>query len=82
MTPTFGPNSSSRDLLMANALDAMDALRKAIETVQYLAPHGRDYHTRGPEALPAAQAEHTYWLASLEHILEGVTATAEHIDQQ
>ncbi len=65
MTPSIHLNGTTRDLLLDQAVDAIGALRTAIEAVMRTAPNARDYYPQGPDAFTKASAEHQDRLSRL-----------------
>jgi hypothetical protein len=70
MTPSLHLNGTTRDVLLDQTVDAIGALRTAIEAVMRIAPHARDYYPQGPDAFTKARAEHQQRLACLVTLKE------------
>jgi hypothetical protein len=77
MTPSVHLNGSSKEHLVEDLCAAGDAVRLAIEKLEWAAPNGRDYYPQGPGAFPQALREH---VARVAH-LRGVLAELEEIAQ-
>jgi len=56
LTPTLHLNGSGGEALARALRDAVEALYAAERAVREVAPNGRDYYVRGPEAPIAADA--------------------------
>jgi hypothetical protein len=81
--PSVHLNGTSRDALIRQLLDAHDALRQAVETMQDGAPHARDYYTQAdPDAFTKARNAHFARLAKIEDVQNELFALAEAIDEQ
>ena len=52
--PTIHLNGTDPKTLLGDAINAMDALRTAIEALDKTAPNGRDYYPQGSDALGLA----------------------------
>jgi len=82
--PTVHLNGTNGAELRDRLLDAVIALRAAMNAMYDAAPHGRDYYVQGDGATSAAMREHADRLAivgevarELETICEGVLAQLE-----
>jgi len=53
--PTVHLNGTSRDSLVQQRLNLIDALGDVEKAIGKAWPHGRDYYPQGPDALSAAQ---------------------------
>ena len=53
--PTVHLNGTSRDSLVQQRLDIVQALFEVEKVIGQAWPHGRDYYPQGPDALSAAQ---------------------------
>lgn len=58
ITPTIHLNGTARADLFSGYMDAVEALRGAVEAVRRTAPNGRDYYLQGPDAILQADREH------------------------
>ena len=77
--PTIHSNGTSRDALLADYRNALNALREARAKLQDAAPNGRDYYPQGNEAIVAASREHRARMAKLEEVTREITEIGEAV---
>lgn len=80
--PQINLNGTDGGDLADEYMRAINAVTDAIQTVQAVTVHGRDYQTLGPEAYPAAHLEHVSRLARLLTVRDELTAIALNIAEQ
>lgn len=77
--PTIHMNGTSKDALLKDLLEVLEALRKAQDALQKAGPNGRDYYPQGDHALRQAQAEHRERMVKLNQIYSEIEQLAEHV---
>ncbi|MBP7649697.1 MAG: hypothetical protein KA744_07615 [Phenylobacterium sp.] len=81
--PTVNLNGTSKGDLLEQQVEAMEAIRAAIEAAQQACPNGRDYVPQGsPEAQAALQralVEHCDRVSRLQVLLKEYETIAEHV---
>ena len=78
--PTVHLNGTSREELMEQLLNAVEALRVAIDAVSAACPNGRDYYVQGPDATQEALRQHANRLHNLTAVRVELNEIAEAID--
>jgi hypothetical protein len=82
VTPTININGSNA-LQLKDALDdALWSLKDAFEALNKCAPHGRDYHMQGPDALRIAIQQHFSRMQRLADISAELSAITLSIQDQ
>jgi len=81
--PQININGTAKSDLLEQQVEAMEAIRAAVEAVQASCPNGRDYT---PQGSPAAQAafqraisEHCDRITRLQAVLKEIETIAEHL---
>lgn len=77
--PTIHLNGTARSDLLAQHIDAMFAVRGAIQALQLACPNGRDYYPQGADYTNVAMDAHAKRLDALQVILADLEAIALHI---
>jgi len=67
---------------LGDAINAMDALRTAIEALDKTAPNGRDYYPQGGDALGLAFGEYLLRRDSLCNVLKELEQIAEYLSDK
>lgn len=80
--PVVHKNGTSRDALLEQLTDLMQALRDAEDALGRASPNGRDYYPLGHNALRDAQNKHREWAVALRKIYQEVEQAAEHVADQ
>ena len=80
--PTVHLNGTSRDSLVKQRRDIIDALGDVETAIRQAWPHGRDYYTQGPDALPAAQQVWRERWNLVADLQEEIVQEALRIDRQ
>lgn len=79
MKPTINMNGTSAGELAKQARECGLSLRKAVDALCAMAPHGRDYqHDATGDAYRVARAEHEVRIAAVRVVLAEVTELFEH----
>jgi hypothetical protein len=82
MTPTIHLNGTSKGNLLHYLGEAHSAIMEAQRKLADAAPNGRDYYVQSPQALYAAQDEHSARMQKLEDVKLDLEALCEAIDRQ
>lgn len=77
--PTIHLNGTSRESLVSDLLDALQALEEAERALQHTCPNGRDYYPQGPGAITEAMRQHTARMGKLYEVRQELSAIAEAI---
>jgi hypothetical protein len=77
--PTIHLNGTSRESLVSDLLDALQALEAAERALQHTYPNGRDYYPQGPGAITEALRQHTAGMGRLHEVRRELSAIAEAI---
>lgn len=80
--PTIHLNGTDATTLLGDAINAMDALRNAIEALDKTAPNGRDYYPQGSDALGLAFGEYLLRRDSLCNVLKELERIAEYLSDK
>ncbi len=81
--PLININGTSADELLAQIINAMTAVRKAMQVVTDAAPHGRDYQTASDgSAFRLATNEHRSRLLRLTEISNELDSIGQQICEQ
>ena len=80
--PTIHLNGTDATTLLRDAINAMDALRTAIEALDKTAPNGRDYYPQGGDALGLAFGEYLLRRDSLCNVLKELEQIAEYLSDK
>ena len=80
--PTIHLNGSDPKDLLGQVLNAMDAIRNAIEALHKTAPNGRDYYPQGNDALGLAHGEYFDRLEHLSIVLRELEKIAEYLSDK
>ena len=76
MVPTIHMNGTSKESLLDDACNVMNAIYKAIDVACAAAPNARDYYTQGNEAYSKARDEHDARIERLEAVRKEYEALA------
>jgi len=79
ITPLVHLNGTSRDELIEQACNVIDALHDAGAALAKAAPNARDYYLGGPELLAQAQAQHDARMGALKALIADMEAQAQAI---
>ncbi len=73
--PTVHLNGTSKQALLDQQIDAINALRAAKAAIMFAAPHSRDYYVKadGANAYSRAVAEHSLRIRAIDHIINDLT---------
>jgi hypothetical protein len=82
MIPTIHLNGTNKADLIEALCDAHTAVMEAQRKLANAAPNGRDYYVQSPQALYAAQDEHSARMQKLEDVKLDLEALCEAIDRQ
>lgn len=82
MFPLVHLNGTSGEELFRQAADACAAVRRALEKLHEMRPHGRDYYPQGTAALHAAEIEHAERVGALKGVLKELEEIAENVRDQ
>lgn len=77
--PTVHMNGTSRESLMKQQLDVINAIDAALEAMRHAMPHGRDYYPKGDDAIRCASAEWATHHHQLSNIRDHYQQIAEHL---
>ena len=77
--PTIHLNGTSRETLVNDLCDALEALSKAITAVAKTCPNGRDYYVQGPDAIQEALRQHANRLHNLTAVKNELNEIAEEL---
>lgn len=77
--PAVNLNGTSQRELLEGYLDAMDGVRKALETLRKTIPNGRDYQTLPDGVFRQAQKEHVDRAKRLDSVYKELEMIAESI---
>ncbi len=80
--PTVHLNGTSRDSLVQQRLDLIDALRDVEKAIVQAWPHGRDYYPQGPDALFAAQRVWTKRMNVIDALRDEIAEESQGIFDQ
>jgi len=79
--PTVHLNGTSKNALREQALDAVEALDKALKAMAEAAPNGRDFYPQGEVVLVQAQVEHRARMKEVEQVASEYRAMVNAIDE-
>ena len=79
MVPTIHMNGTSRESLIEQLCNAVDAMHDAGKLLAAAAPNGRDYYPQGNDAIYKASKDHEARMASLRKIIDELSAIAYEI---
>jgi len=79
--PTVHLNGTSRDSLVKQRVNIIDALLGVEKAISQAWPHGRDFYPQGPDALSAAQQVWHERANILSDLREKITEEALLIDR-
>lgn len=82
IAPTIHLNGTSKASLMAEYLAALEAMRNAIEAVQAITVHGRDFYVKEEGALLKATSQKRKQLTALDSVYAELEQIALMIDEQ
>jgi len=82
LTPTLHLNGSGGAALACALRDAVEALCVAERAVREVAPNGRDYYVRGPEAPSAADAAYCALARDLGRVATVITEVYLGVEDQ
>jgi len=82
LTPTLHLNGSGGEALARALRDAAEALCVAERAVREVAPNGRDYYVRGPEAPSAADAAYHALARDLSRVTTVITEVYLGVEDQ
>jgi hypothetical protein len=82
MIPTIHSNGSGKAALLDELHEAGVALDKAIEAVQQVTVHGRDYYVQGPAAYTQAREEMDRRLSALRQVQDDLFCMYAALDAQ
>jgi len=80
--PTVHLNGTNADVLLQEAQDAVDALRKALDAIAFARPHGRDYYPQGQDVANAAEQAHIQRVERVRDVLAHYERLAIEVYQQ
>ena len=78
-TPTVHMNGTSRDALLDQLFDAINAIHEAGKKLARACPNGRDYYTQGAAALNEALLQHEGRMAKLKSVTDELKEIAEQM---
>ena len=79
LVPTIHMNGTSRDVLIDQAVDGLNALDAALVVLRATGPNGRDFYPQGPEAIVAAMAAHRELIERVQSAYDDLKTMAEAI---
>lgn len=82
MIPTVHINGTTGEVLAEQYDSALEAVRKALDTLCDTGPNSRDYYVQGPDAGLAAQREHEARVAALKKVAGELAEIREGIQDQ
>ncbi len=82
LIPTVHLNGTPGERLRDQYMDAVEAVRKAVDAVCDAGPNARDYYVQGPDAGLAAQREHEARIKALKTVRDELASIAEGIQDQ
>jgi len=77
--PHIHSNGTSRDVLVDDLCDAMNAIGDALNAIRDTAPNRRDYYTLPPVVWENAVAQHKARMDKLREVLNELEAIAEAV---
>jgi hypothetical protein len=77
--PTIHLNGTSRESLVSDLRNALQALEAAEKALQHIHPNGRDYYPQGPGAITEAMEQHMARVGKLYEVRRELRAIAEAI---
>jgi len=80
--PIVNLNGTSGAELAEQCKAAWAALQDALQALQGMAPHGRDYQTAGPTSYNIARAQHEDRVRRLESVKEEIMEVYDFIEKQ
>ncbi len=80
--PTVHLNGTSRNSLVQQRIDLIDALENVEKAIALAWPHGRDYYPQGPDALFVAQRAWTKRMNVINTLREEITEESQRIFDQ
>jgi hypothetical protein len=80
--PRIHLNGSSAESLIADYLQAFDAVALAVKALERVDVNGRDYYVINSEAASVAMREHRERLAKLRTVRDELMDIAVHIQRQ
>lgn len=75
--PTIHRNGTSQEDLLTEPMDAISALRHAIDKLPN--PNGRDYYPQGDDKISEAIGQERVWRSALQAVLSDLERYAEGI---
>ncbi|MBO0784324.1 MAG: hypothetical protein J2P37_36440 [Ktedonobacteraceae bacterium] len=82
MIPVVHLNGTSRDELLKQITDAIEAVNTAMGALQKAAPHGRDYYVQSSTAIMTAMNQHYDRLEKLRDVRDELQRIGEAIIDQ
>lgn len=79
--PSIHLNGTSAESLFKDYLGAYEAVSHALDALQKIPPHGRDYYVQPGDPYPAARAEHDARLQKLQDVKDDLEALALHCQE-
>ena len=70
--PTVHINGTSKKELMAGYRAQLDALEKALDSMRWNSPNGRDYYPQGPDAINEAAKEHAARMQKVQSVYDEI----------
>ncbi len=82
VVPVINLNGTSPDQLIAECMEAREALRVAISALNRMMPHGRDYQTEPRGVYESAAAQHRQRIAKVQTIYDELQFIALAVQEQ
>lgn len=79
MMPTVHMNGTGKETLLNDHVDAMAAIRGAMEALRKAAPNARDYYVQGDDAYTKAREEYSARQQKLADVLDELEVIASHL---
>ena len=79
--PTIHLNGTSAQSLANQYGHARQKVREALEALQHIETHGRDYYVQGPRAYHLAAEEHSKRYLALSAILDELLEIEIHVSE-
>lgn len=80
--PTVHLNGTSSESLLSGYIEAIRAVKAAIQAVTDAAPHGRDYYVQSDAAYTLARDEHVSRMTKLLTVVDDLEALALAVSKQ
>ncbi len=82
--PTVHLNGTSKQALLDQQIDAINALRVAASAMRAASPHQRDYYVKKDQAVAWARAreEHVLRLRAIDALINELTEIAKEVADQ